>query len=218
VASRPEGVRVAIDDLRRAELIAAALRTISAKGFERTTIRDIARAAGASTGSVHYYFATKEELLLAAVAEGDARFRERVGAEVAATEGAGAKLKRIAELCFPEDAADGPDWYVFIDFWQQAARHAESRGIFEAANADWLELLITIIELGVRTGEFALQRSARDEAMGLAAMIDGLGLHSRVTDHVTSPIACRMVIQYVNELCVRGSRTTTNRRRMRRAE
>jgi AcrR family transcriptional regulator len=209
---------VAIEDVRRAELITAALRTISAKGFDRTTIRDIARAAGASTGSVHYYFETKEALLLAAVAESDARFRERVRAEVAVAQGAAAKLKRIAQLCFPDDAADGPGWNVFIDFWQQAARHPEFRGIFEAANSDWLELLIEIIELGVANDEFTLERSARDEAMGLAAMIDGLGLHTRVTDHIASPTACQMVVQYVDELCERGSRARTSGRRGKRRE
>ena len=45
--------RVAIEDIRRVELITATLRVISARGFERTTVRDIARPRahrwGAST-------------------------------------------------------------------------------------------------------------------------------------------------------------------------
>jgi AcrR family transcriptional regulator len=218
MATRPEGRRVAIEDLRRAELVTAALRTISSQGFDKTTIRDIARAAGASTGSVHYYFETKEALLLAAVAESDAVFRQRARAEVAAVDGAAAKLNRLAELCYADDSGDGPDWNVFIDFWQQAARHPEFRGIFEAANTDWLELLVEIFELGVETGEFVLDRSVLDEAMTLAAMLDGLALHSRVTDHVTPEIACRLVAQYCDGLCARGYRSTTDRRRGRRTK
>ena len=54
--------RVAIEDIRRVELITATLRVISARGFERTTVRDIASAAGASVGSVNYYFKSKNEL------------------------------------------------------------------------------------------------------------------------------------------------------------
>jgi AcrR family transcriptional regulator len=50
--------RLSVEALRRQELIEAALRTISTRGFDRTTIRDIASAAGASNGSVHYYFET----------------------------------------------------------------------------------------------------------------------------------------------------------------
>src|SRR5690242_12651171 len=138
VGGRLPRSRVSVEELRRQELIDAAIATISVRGFDRTTIRDIAAAAGASNGSVHYYFETKEALLRAAVAESDSQFRERVRAEVARVAGAGGKLKRIVELCFPEEPGDGPDWAVFVDFWQQAVRDEAFRTIFEAANVDWL--------------------------------------------------------------------------------
>ena len=184
----PRG-RASVEELRRQELIEAAIATISVRGFDRTTIRDIAAAAGASNGSVHYYFDTKEALLRAAVAESDSQFRERVRAEVARVEGAAPKLKRIIELCFPEEPAEGPDWAVFVDFWQQAVRDEAFRSIFEAANVDWLELLAATIEDGVRSGELSIRQTPQQEAVGLAAMIDGFALHSRVTDHVTAEVA-----------------------------
>lgn len=186
--------RLSIEELRRRELLTAAVAVISERGFDKTTIRDIATAAGASNGSVHYYFETKEVLLRAAVAESDAQFRDYVHAEVSAVEGAVEKLKRIIELCFPDDSVEGPDWSVFIDFWQQAVRDSAFRDIFESANVEWLEMLAGILEEGVAQGELMLGQEPRAEAMALAAAIDGFALHSRVTEHVDG-VGARRILQ-----------------------
>jgi AcrR family transcriptional regulator len=198
---RGAAARLSVEALRRQELIDAALRTISSRGFDRTTIRDIAAAAGASNGSVHYYFETKEALLRTAVAESDSRFRERVRTELAHVAGAAEKLKRIAGLCFPDDIDEEPDWAVFIDFWQQAVRDEAFRSIFEAANVDWLELIAAIIVDGVESGELAIRQEPVEEAMTLAALIDGFALHSRVTDHVTHVIAREALKTRIDGLC-----------------
>ncbi|HTP49418.1 MAG TPA: TetR/AcrR family transcriptional regulator [Anaeromyxobacteraceae bacterium] len=51
----------AVDD---AAILAAAARLFREKGFERTTLREVARAAGILPGSLHYRYPAKEELLL----------------------------------------------------------------------------------------------------------------------------------------------------------
>src|SRR5258707_12669599 len=43
----------------------AAARLFRQKGVDATTVRDVARAAGILPGSLHYRFASKEELLVA---------------------------------------------------------------------------------------------------------------------------------------------------------
>lgn len=47
----------------RTAIIEAALRLFRETGYEATTMRAIARAAGVSTGSAYYYFSSKEELI-----------------------------------------------------------------------------------------------------------------------------------------------------------
>jgi AcrR family transcriptional regulator len=204
--------RISIEEIRQTELIDAALRTISRLGFDRTTVRDIARAAGASPGSVSYYFQSKEELLRAAVADSDARFRTRLRAALAETEGSADKLKRMAGYCFPDHPEEGPDWNVFIDFWQQASRRDDFRSIFEAANNDWLGMLIEVMEAGIRSGELAIRGDVRDEAMAFAALIDGLALHTRVTEHVNGAVARRLLEQCVDQYRSRTVRSKRQRR------
>lgn len=203
--------RTAIEDLRRAELVAATLRVVSAQGFDRTTVRDIATAAGASVGSVNYYFKTKNDLLRTAVAETDARFRAEVRAAVAATEGYPDKLGRVVDLCFPVVGEEGPDWGVFVDFWYQASRHESYRAIFSEAHLEWIELLTQVLGDGAQEGKFRLTAPARDEAVGFASMIDGLALYTRVTDHVDIPTARRIAKEYIDGLLT-GAPSRTRKR------
>jgi AcrR family transcriptional regulator len=50
---------------RRAQLIDVALRLFSEKGWENTTIKDLAEAGGVASGLFYHYFESKEGLLLA---------------------------------------------------------------------------------------------------------------------------------------------------------
>ncbi|MBP7203030.1 MAG: TetR family transcriptional regulator [Propionivibrio sp.] len=58
------------DASRREELLRTAARLFVDKGFEATTTRDIADAAGMRSGSPFYHFRSKQDLLKAAMAEG----------------------------------------------------------------------------------------------------------------------------------------------------
>jgi AcrR family transcriptional regulator len=48
----------------RRRVLEAALALFAERGFEETTMRDVARRAGLATGAAYYYFASKEELIL----------------------------------------------------------------------------------------------------------------------------------------------------------
>lgn len=53
----------------RAQLIEAAYKVLAEKGYENSSVKDIAREAGVSPGLVHYHFANKEDLLVSVVKE-----------------------------------------------------------------------------------------------------------------------------------------------------
>ena len=50
---------------RRRQVLAVASELFAKKGFEATSIRDIATAAGMMSGSLYYHFASKEDLYIA---------------------------------------------------------------------------------------------------------------------------------------------------------
>lgn len=57
---------------RRAEIVRAALASFAEHGYERASLRDIAARAGVTHAALLRHFATKDELLLAALAQRDA--------------------------------------------------------------------------------------------------------------------------------------------------
>ena len=52
-------------EARRQKVLAAASDLFATKGFEATSMRDIAAAAGLMSGSLYYHFASKEDLYIA---------------------------------------------------------------------------------------------------------------------------------------------------------
>jgi TetR/AcrR family transcriptional regulator, transcriptional repressor for nem operon len=52
---------------KRERLVAAACQTVYQQGIEKTTLADIAAAAGIPVGNVYYYFKTKNDIIQAVV-------------------------------------------------------------------------------------------------------------------------------------------------------
>ncbi len=71
-------------DSRRDEIIQRAAQLFGARGYGRTSMRDIASAVGMLPGSVYYHFASKEALLAAVHADAIDRAVHVVEAAIAA--------------------------------------------------------------------------------------------------------------------------------------
>lgn len=81
----------------RSRIIAAAMRCVAEMGYSRTTIREIARAADMTSGSLYHYFPNKSELLQAAVTEMEGIAAPRLRAAAARADGAVDRLKAVLD-------------------------------------------------------------------------------------------------------------------------
>jgi AcrR family transcriptional regulator len=84
--------QVAEEPGRRGEIIRAAARVLGRIGYSESSIKQIALEAGVAPGLVHYYFTSKEELLVAVVHELE---REMVADWQSAVAGIDDPLERI---------------------------------------------------------------------------------------------------------------------------
>ncbi len=73
----------ALGDTRREQLLAEAARLFGAKGYEHTSMRDIASAFGILPGSLYHHFASKDELFIAVYAAGVSQILAAVSRAVA---------------------------------------------------------------------------------------------------------------------------------------
>ncbi|TGV30769.1 TetR family transcriptional regulator [Mesorhizobium sp. M00.F.Ca.ET.186.01.1.1] len=71
-------------EAKRAFLIEQATACLAEKGYANVSLRDIAKESGVSLGILHYYFASKEDLLLAVIASYKARLIDELEREVVA--------------------------------------------------------------------------------------------------------------------------------------
>jgi AcrR family transcriptional regulator len=69
----------------RAAILESALSLFRERGFEGTTMRDVARRAGVSAGNAYYYFASKDHLVQGFYAESHAEHLARCKEALAAT-------------------------------------------------------------------------------------------------------------------------------------
>ncbi len=145
-------------DSRRNEIVQHATVLFGARGFDRTSIRDIASAVGMLPGSVYYHFASKEALLAAVYAEAIDRSIAQVEAAVARHADPWDRLEAAAAAHLCLLLAEGALAAVVVDGPQQssAARTelVEQRDRYEAV----FRGLVAEIRLppGVRPAPFRL--------------------------------------------------------------
>ena len=61
------GRHTRVGDLTRDRIVDAAYRALLKQGYHQTSMKDIAAEAGVAPGLAHYYFETKEDLLVAVI-------------------------------------------------------------------------------------------------------------------------------------------------------
>jgi len=82
----------------RGRILEAALALFSERGFENTTMRDIAKAAGMALGAAYYYFDSKEALVMGFYERSDAEMAPLREAALAKTTGLEPRLQAGIEV------------------------------------------------------------------------------------------------------------------------
>jgi TetR/AcrR family transcriptional regulator, cholesterol catabolism regulator len=157
---------------RRRALIEAAAEVFKAKGLARTSIDDIARAAGVDRASLYYYVGSKKELFAEVVLEALERNIELAETISAGEDPPEQKLSRLIEGLIASYAAYHPHLYVFVqeDPLQLGAGRA-GRPIAELQRR-FDRALIGIVEEGMAQGVFRSDLSPRIVAYGVIGMVN----------------------------------------------
>jgi AcrR family transcriptional regulator len=163
-------------DARRTEFLEAAWRLISEHGYHAVRIADIARACGTSSGAVHYYFPTKQDVLNAALLHCVESAFERQSGELRSVDSAHERLLRLIDMQLPADGRVRDEWLVWLQFWAETALRPELRSIHNDFYARWREAVVRIVRRGQRQGQFRADTDAEQLALGLTALTDGLAI------------------------------------------
>ena len=160
-------------DERRQAIIDATLGVARRKGLGATTVRDVATEMGTSSGLVHHYFDTMDEVLAAGFEQAAGADLARSRAAVAGVSGAVARLDAFLTTYAPAQS----DWtmQLWLDAWSEAARRPTLRAVSVRLNRAWQELVRSIIAEGVAEGVFRSD-DVDASAWRLLSVLDGLAL------------------------------------------
>lgn len=156
-----------IKEIRREELLSAAIASIGEDGLARTTMSSIAARAGMSTALVNHYFHSKDELLAMAMRRLSRLFRQDVLASMPAAPTPAQRLRAIIEGSFSTGNFTRPRREAWMQFMQIALNDPAILRIYHVAGARF----VSNIRFAVRPLVPADQ--VEDMADAIAAIIDG---------------------------------------------
>ncbi|MBL7249418.1 TetR/AcrR family transcriptional regulator [Alloalcanivorax sp. C16-2] len=151
-----------IDNSPRGRLLSAAAQLFRAKGFDRTTVRDIAAAVGIQSGSIFHHFKTKEDILYAVMEEVIRFNTERLRQAVAAADTPLEQLRNLVRAELTATVGDTREaMTVMVQEWRCLSEDNQRRALAlrDVYERLWLDVLGALHEQGAfRADPFILRR------------------------------------------------------------
>lgn len=162
---------------RRQEVIDVAARIFNEKGYEATSIQEIAEEVGILKGSLYYYIDTKEDLLFSVIEEAyDAALNlvERL------EQRDGGALELIEALVHGHAEVFSKNYVQTSVFFREFRALSEERQktIREAGDV-YIRFLVSQIRRGQRSGEVKSEINPRLSAIGIIGMMNSMAFWYR---------------------------------------
>jgi AcrR family transcriptional regulator len=143
-------------EAQRQALVRAAYQIIAESGFEGLRTRDVAERVGVNIATLHYYFATKEDLIRGVVellTQEFVTFRapdQPPLEELSPREGLRTELEDVRY-----QVKARPDTYiVLLELYMRSFRDPQIKQMLGELDTHWREHLESLLIAGVRAGEF----------------------------------------------------------------
>src|SRR5712691_5598979 len=155
--------------LRREQIVRATIRCLARDGYSGLTMKKVARLAGVSPGILHYYFADKRAILVAALETVATDLDRRVAAAQARSgRDPRARLRALIHACLQSSVDACEVWIVFVEFWSEMMHDAGLYGRMR-------RLIGRPVAEAIRAGRFRRVRPTEAAAV-ILGLLDGVSL------------------------------------------
>ena len=146
--------REVLTEFRTAELVAAARRVFSQRGFHKATMGEIAKIAGVAKGTIYLYYPSKQAAYWAAMEQGILGMLEATRRSMEAAGSVEAKIRTFIEckIAYFEQNRDFFKIY-FSEFGPSLAHPARLRQPFRELYVQQVQILRGVLEQGIRNQE-----------------------------------------------------------------
>lgn len=139
-------------DSKQKEILTIAARLFNAKGYERTSLGEIAAAAGLKKGSLYYYFQSKQEILAQISTKGLERTLEHIIAVKAETLPVAEKMRKLI-YTYVLEMTDNLD-FISVCFKEEGSLEEENRRPYLHEQDILEEVFLSTIREGIDSGDF----------------------------------------------------------------
>ncbi len=175
--SRPS--RVSPESDRREHLLAAAVDVLVRDGIAGLRIRDVAVAAGVSTGVVHYYFGTKDEILVEAL-----RWAARVPVQRLGNLRQGPdyaqSVASFLEMSLPHPGVLRDEYVLWLELWSAVCHDATLLPVCEELTALFRSEVMALVSEGTQAGTFHPVTSPTEVSERIIALVESMCLSSAI--------------------------------------
>lgn len=173
--------RVVDKEQKKRQIALQAVDVFAERGFEATSISQIAEAVGIGKGTVYEYFESKEDLIAHAMTAWVEQASLAVAGQLEGVDQPALRLRRFAELSMQAFLSDERTARIGIAMFQALLsggvppHHELIREMFQGFRKTITDILLD----GVSRGDFRpeVARDAEKIAINLTAYLDGIGLH-----------------------------------------
>ena len=95
---------------RRARIVGAARKLLAEEGYDRVTMKEVAREAGVAQGLIHYYFSGKDEILVEVLMQTSKEYADEAG-RLAPSSPESQSLSEAALAAVKERVYRQPEWH-----------------------------------------------------------------------------------------------------------
>ena len=186
-------------ETQRQRIIDAALETVRASPVADVQLTAIAARAGLRPSHILYYFASRDEVLIAAVAYAEQRLAEGRSERLRAIQDAQARLRAYVRAYLP-DSGEDPVWKLWMEGWLRSPSRAAFRPVGADVNLRWRRDLIEALDHAA--GDLPLHAEDTTAiARRLNFLLDGLAVHvlsGKVTPADAEEIAMAAISSELN--------------------
>lgn len=177
---------VGLADRRRRDLLDAAFALVEEKGLEGLRTRDVAARARVNIATLHYYFATKEDLIVGLVDLVRQKFTERPPRAHGALDPPADTLRAHLQAAWASFNEDPRLAVVLQELVARSHRDPVARGAFRKLHDYWNAMVAGLIRAEVAAGTIRDDVDAASAARVVTSYIMGarlqLGVHPRAFD------------------------------------
>ncbi|MEU5952414.1 TetR/AcrR family transcriptional regulator [Streptomyces sp. NPDC047525] len=187
--------KVVDPQLRRRELAEAVWRVVRRDGLDHASVRNVAREAGLSMGSLRHYFVSQSELMAFALRMVIDRIEQRIAALPPDDDPLRHAARTLAEL-LPLDDQRRAENEVWLAFTARAMTDPELRTLRDEGY-DTLRAGCR----GLVAGLISPCRDPEQETARLHALVDGLAVHAAMRPDIETPQSMyAVVVDHLAEL------------------